>query len=121
VANGSAANGSGADALHNGNGARPNGASADPAQTNGGTEEKRILRVVVPRNADDNACVRMLEQLHVLVDRFPGRDELQLIVHARDGARIELSGADIPVKSSELEGQVRTLVGESNVELLTRA
>jgi DNA polymerase III subunit alpha len=98
--------------------------SAGPAQNGSHTPEdaeKRILRVVVPRNGDDNACVRMLEQLHVLVDRFPGEDELQLIVHARDGARIELSGADIPVQCSELEGQVRNLVGESNVELLTRA
>jgi hypothetical protein len=79
------------------------------------------LRVVVPRNEDDNACVRLLEQLHVLVERFPGDDEVRLVLHDRGGARIELDGADIAVKhSSELEAQVRTLVGASNLEVLPK-
>jgi DNA polymerase-3 subunit alpha len=81
--------------------------------------EKRVLRVVVPRGDDDNACVRLLEQLHVLVQRFPGEDEIQLVLHDRAGGRIELAGADIPIKhSSELESQVRTLVGENNLEVV---
>jgi hypothetical protein len=81
---------------------------------------KRVLRVVVPRTQDDNACVRLLEQLHVLVERFPGKDEIQLVLHDRSGCRIELAGADIPVKhSSELESQVRTLVGEANLEVVS--
>ena len=81
---------------------------------------KRVLRVVVPRNGDDNTCVRLLEQIHVLVERFPGQDEIQLVLHDRDGGRIELDGADIGVKhSSELEVQVRTLVGDNNVNVLT--
>jgi DNA polymerase-3 subunit alpha len=85
-------------------------------------ESKHVLRVVVPRSDDDNACVRLLEQLHVLVARFPGQDEIQLVLHDRSGGRIELSGADIPVQhSSELETQVRTLVGEGNLEVFTHA
>jgi DNA polymerase-3 subunit alpha len=84
-------------------------------------EAKRILRVVVPRGEDDNACLRLLEQLHVLVVRSPGQDEVQLVVHDRGGSRIELAGADIAVKhSSELESQVRALVGETNLEIVTR-
>jgi hypothetical protein len=64
----------------------------------------------------------VLEQLHVLVERFPGPDEIKLVLHDRAGRPIELTGADIPVKhSSELESQVRTLVGEANLEVLTTA
>ena len=74
---------------------------------------------MVPRTEDDNACVRLLEQLHVLVERFPGTDKLELVLHDRTGCQIELAGADIPVKhSSELESQVRTLVGEANLEIV---
>ncbi len=86
---------------------------------NGNGNGKHVLRVVVPRTDDDNACVRLLEQLHVLVERFPGKDEIQLVLHDRSGCRIELAGADIPVKhSSELESQVRTLVGEANLQVV---
>jgi DNA polymerase-3 subunit alpha len=83
--------------------------------------EKRVLRVVVPRGEDDNACLRLLEKLHVLVERSPGQDEVQLVVHDRGGGRIELAGADIAVKhSSELETQMRALVGETNLEIVIR-
>jgi hypothetical protein len=58
----------------------------------------------------------------VLVERFPGDDEVRLVLHDRSGARIELDGTDIGVKhSSELEAQVRTLVGESNLRVLPKA
>jgi DNA polymerase-3 subunit alpha len=108
-ANGSHSNGT--------NGSNGHAAAIDePPMMNG----KRVLRVVVPRTQDDNACVRLLEQLHVLVERFPGKDEIQLVLHDRSGCRIELAGADIPVKhSSELESQVRTLVGEANLEVVS--
>jgi DNA polymerase-3 subunit alpha len=81
---------------------------------------RRVLRVVVPRGQDDNACVRVLEQLHLLVERSPGPDEVQLVLHDRGGCPIELSGADIGVKhTAELESQVRTLVGQQNLQVLT--
>jgi len=81
---------------------------------------RRVLRVVVPRGDDDNACVRVLEQLHILVGRSPGSDELQLVLRDRSGSRIELAGADIAVKHSpELESQVRTLVGHDNLQVLS--
>ncbi|HEV7666273.1 MAG TPA: OB-fold nucleic acid binding domain-containing protein, partial [Chloroflexota bacterium] len=83
--------------------------------TNGGPP-RRVLEVVVPRGEDDNACVRLLEQLHVIVERSPGQDHLQLVLHDRAGGRIELSGADILVHHTpDLESQVRTLVGKDNV------
>jgi hypothetical protein len=41
------------------------------------------------------------------------------VLHDRGGCRIELAGADIPVKhSSELETQVRSLVGQANLEIV---
>ena len=81
-------------------------------------DERRVLRVVVPRGEDDNACVRVLEQLHILVEHSPGPDSIQLILHDRAGGRIELAGADIAVRhSAELEVQVRTLVGANNLEV----
>jgi len=81
---------------------------------------RRVLRVVVPRGEDDNACLHVLEQLHSLVGRSPGSDEIQLVLHDRSGSPIELAGADIPVKHSpELESQVRTLVGQDNLQVLT--
>jgi hypothetical protein len=84
------------------------------------TNGRHVLKVVVPRNGDDNACVRLLEQLHVLVERFPGQDEIQLVLHDRTGCQIVLSGADIPVKhTTELESQVRTLVGEANLQIVS--
>ena len=95
-----------------------NGSMSNGSQTNG----KRVLRVVVPRGDDDNACLRLLEQLHVLVERCAGgRDELQLVLHDRAGSRVELAGADIAVKHSpELESQVRTLVGADNLEVVSQ-
>jgi DNA polymerase-3 subunit alpha len=118
VANGnglSAAHGN-ADAAANGNGGSIDHGDSAEAHC------RRVLQVVVPRSGDDNACVRLLEQIHVLVERCPGEDQIQLVLHDRDGGRIELDGADIGIKhSGELEAQVRTLVGESNVKVLTTA
>jgi len=86
----------------------------DPSATAGA--ERRVLRVVIPRGEDDNACVRVLEQLHWLVERFPGSDEIRLVLHDRSGGRIELAGADILVRHTpDLESQVRTLVGADNL------
>jgi hypothetical protein len=77
------------------------------------------LRVAVPRGQDDNACLRVLEQLHGLVERYPGTDELRLVLHDRQGGRVELSGAEILVQHSpDLETQVRGLVGPDNVDLM---
>jgi DNA polymerase-3 subunit alpha len=83
-------------------------------------ESRRVLRVIVPRGEDDNACVRLLEQLHIIVVQSPGSDQVQLVLHDRAGGRIELAGADILVRhSADLESQVRTLVGADNLELLS--
>jgi hypothetical protein len=84
--------------------------------------ERRVLRVVIPRGEDDNACVRVLEQLHGLVERFPGSDEIRLVLHDRSGGRIELTGADILVRHTpDLELQVRTLVGADNLVIVSSA
>jgi DNA polymerase III subunit alpha len=104
-------------------GAAPNGAhasaSATGAHASATATAKRVLRVIVPRSDDDNACVRMLEQLHILVEQSRGTDEIQLVLHDRAGGRIELSGADICVQHSpDLESKVRSLVGEDNVQLV---
>jgi DNA polymerase III subunit alpha len=102
----------------NGNGSpaepAPNGARPVPA--------KRVLRVVIPRSEDDNACVRVLEQLHSLVERFPGPDEIRLVLHDRLGGQIELAGTDILVRHTpDLESQVRTLVGSDNLQIVSSA
>ncbi|MBV9582558.1 MAG: DNA polymerase III subunit alpha, partial [Chloroflexi bacterium] len=97
-----------------------NGHTMTPTGERGHTAPRHVLRVVVPRTDDDNACLRLLEQLHLLVERFPGQDEIRLVLHDRGGCRVELAGADIPVThSSDLETQVRTLVGEANLEVVT--
>jgi hypothetical protein len=81
----------------------------------------RVLKVRVPRNGDDNACLRVLEQLHGLVERNPGSDEIQLLLADRNGQGIELRGAEILVRhSDELEKQVRSLVGDDNVQATAR-
>ncbi len=96
-------NGNGAG--HNGNGAAPNG--------NG---HQRVLRIEVPRSGDDNACLRVLEQLHGLVERYPGSDVVELVLRDRGGCAVELSGAHIQVQlSSDVEQQLRGLVGEENL------
>jgi hypothetical protein len=47
-------------------------------------------------------------------------DELQLVLHDRSGARIELAGADIAVRhTQELETQMRTLVGADNLQVVS--
>jgi DNA polymerase-3 subunit alpha len=79
---------------------------------------KRRLRVSVPRNGDDNACLRVLELLHGLVARYPGEDAVELVLRDRGGCAVELSGAEIGVKhSADLEAQVRGLVGADNVSV----
>jgi hypothetical protein len=85
---------------------------------NGSNGHTRVLKVLVPRNGDDHACLRVLEQLHALVERWPGRDHLHLVLHDRSGARVELDGAEILVQhSSDLEAQVRALVGAENLSI----
>ena len=77
---------------------------------------KRILRVVVPRGEDDASCLRLLEQLHGLVERHPGEDALQLVLCDRSGRAVELHGAPVRVRHSpEIEHQLRGLVGAQNV------
>jgi hypothetical protein len=61
----------------------------------------------------------VLEQLHGLVERFPGSDEIKLVLHDRAGCRIALEGTEILVRHSpDLETQVRTLVGAHNCQVL---
>jgi DNA polymerase-3 subunit alpha len=78
---------------------------------------KRVLRVAVPRGEDDNACLRLLEQLHGLVERSErGLDEIVLVLRDRAGGCIELAGAEILVRhTADFELQVRTLVGADNL------
>jgi DNA polymerase-3 subunit alpha len=98
-----------------------NGAAAPAAVAASDDASPRVLKVVVPRGEDDNACVRVLQQLQLLVERSPGPDRMELVLHDRRGKRIELAGADIPIRhSSELETQVRTLVGPANLEVTPR-
>jgi predicted secreted Zn-dependent protease len=64
--------------------------------------------------------VRLLEQLHGLVERFPGPDEIRLVLHDRSGCRVELAGAEIAIQHSpDLEQQLRSLVGAENCEVLS--
>ncbi|MDQ6672210.1 MAG: hypothetical protein M3069_15950, partial [Chloroflexota bacterium] len=85
-----------------------------------GITARRVLQVIVPRGEDDNACVRVLEQLHVLVDRFPGSDEIRLVLLDRSGGHIELAGADILVRHTpDLESQMRSLVGADNLVVVS--
>jgi hypothetical protein len=78
--------------------------------------DRRVLRVVLPREESEAACLRVLEQLHGLVERNPGQDMLELVLRDRAGGLVELSGAEIQVRHSpELENQVRVLVGSDNV------
>jgi DNA polymerase-3 subunit alpha len=110
------ANGSSNGSAHSRSPSEP--ARPENSPPTGGELERRVLRVVVPRGDDDGACLRVLEQLHGLVTRFPGSDEIHLFLHDRAGGRIELAGADIPVRhSADLESQVRTLVGADNLDV----
>ncbi|MBV9170370.1 MAG: DNA polymerase III subunit alpha [Chloroflexi bacterium] len=82
--------------------------------------ERRILHVVVPRGEDDNACLRLLEQLHGLVERFPGEDQVRLMLYDRLGCRVELAGAEISIRHTpDLESQLCALVGSDNLQVLT--
>jgi len=72
----------------------------------------------VLRNGDDNACLRVLEQLHGLVERYPGADAIELVLRDRGGCPVELTGADILVEHSpDLEAQLRGLVGDENLSV----
>jgi hypothetical protein len=88
--------------------------TAPPTTTINGSA-KRVLRVDVPRGDDDNACLRVLEQLHGLIESNKGSDELVLFLRDRAGSVIQLDGAEILVAhSAELESRVRTIVGPEN-------
>jgi DNA polymerase-3 subunit alpha len=80
--------------------------------------ERHVLHLVVPRGEDDNACLRLLEQLHGLVERFPGSDQVRLLLHDKQGCRVELIGAEITIRHTpDVESQLRTLVGTENVRV----
>jgi len=83
-----------------------------------GEAARRVLRIQVLRNGDDNACLRVLEQLHGLVERYPGADAIELVLRDRGGCPVELTGADILVEHSpDLEAQLRGLVGDENLSV----
>ena len=98
----------------NGNGTAHTSSNGNGA---GSVHPKRVLRVDIPRGDDDNACLRVLEQLHGLVERCErGSDEIVLVLRDRSGGCVELAGAEILVRHSpDLESQMRTLVGADNV------
>jgi len=110
----------------NGNGsptASANGAVTDPsskASDAANSTRRRVWRVVVPRGIDDATCLRVLEQLHGLVERNPGEDELELVLTDRRGGQVELAGAAIQLRhSADLEAQVIGLVGAANLVEVT--
>ncbi len=108
------ANGANGQSRPNGNGAGRADVGAHPVAT---AVASASLEVVVPR-ADDLTCLRLLEQLHSLVERFPGVDPLRLVLFDREGRRVELNGANICIRHSpEVEAQVRALVGEDNLRV----
>jgi DNA polymerase-3 subunit alpha len=112
---GHAAGGNGATG---GNGANGNAGAGASANGEDGAAHRRVLRIDVPRGEDDSTCLRVLEQLHGLVERFPGKDAIELVLRDRGGQAVELSGAEILVQHSlDLEAQVRGLVGEENVRV----
>ena len=83
-------------------------------------QRKRTLCVTVPRGDDDQGSLRVLEQLHALIERSPGPDQIRLVLHDKAGGPVELDGAEILVRHSEdLETQMRSLVGEANVAVLS--
>jgi DNA polymerase III subunit alpha len=83
-----------------------------------GEATRRVLRIQVLRNGDDNRCLRVLEQLHGLVERYPGTDAIELVLRDRGGCPVELTGADILVQHSpDLEAQLRGLVGDENLSV----
>ncbi len=104
-------------------GPAPNGpaqvGSADAAPgTNGPGGAAARLEVVVPRGEDDAACLRVLEQLHGLVERYPGEDQVHLVLHDRSGGRVELAGAHVSIRySPDIAAQVRGLVGDENLHV----
>src|SRR4029077_12480229 len=100
VAKGSNGTTGGGNGTAGGNGAADGGNGATAEGNGAAKPARRVLKVVVPRGQDDNACVRVLEQLHLLVERSPGPDVMHLVLHDRAGFRIELTGADILVRHS---------------------
>jgi hypothetical protein len=78
-----------------------------------------VIRVTVPRNGDDITCVRLLEQLHALVESNPGQHLVQLILRDRAGNSIELIDAAILIDySPQVDAQLRALVGDGQVAML---
>ncbi|MBV9354272.1 MAG: DNA polymerase III subunit alpha, partial [Chloroflexi bacterium] len=76
---------------------------------------RNIVSVRVPR-ADDATCLRTLEQLHALVERWPGDARLELTLFDRDGVPVRLEGGDTAIGSNaEVQGQLQALVGSENV------
>jgi hypothetical protein len=72
----------------------------------------------VPRH-DDATCLRILEQLHALAERASGDARIQLTLFDRQGNPVRLNGGGIPVAhSTELEAQLRALVGDDNLTVL---
>jgi DNA polymerase-3 subunit alpha len=101
----------GANDIGGGNGT--NGHAPDTGDESDGA----VVAVQVPR-PDDATAMRVLEQLHNLVELNPGTDRLDLMLYERDGVPVTLVGADIRVQlSPELEAQLRQMVGDENVNL----
>ncbi len=86
--------------------ARPTASSArcrprrDPAGPRAArpASDQFIVSVRVPR-ADDASCLRTLEQLHALAERWPGDARLELTLFDRDGAPVRLEGGDTAIGS----------------------
>jgi DNA polymerase-3 subunit alpha len=99
------------------------GHHAAAVPTNGSAPEREpssdairhIVSVRVPRG-DDATCLRTLEQLHALVERWPGDARLELTLFDRDGIPVRLEGGDTAIGSNaEVRDQLQALVGAENV------
>jgi len=102
-------------------GAAPNGNGHSSGTGNGHAVATAsvMLRVTVPRGPDERAALRVLEQLHALVERSAGSDSLELTLLDREGRPVQLVGAQIHVRhSAELQGQLATLVGQENLQVV---
>ena len=80
----------------------------------------RYTRGVMIRVSEEQHGPQKLQQLHEILRGYPGKAELQLMIHLADGRKVSCKCSDLSVTiTTEMRTRVDDLLGPGNLRLLT--
>jgi DNA polymerase III subunit alpha len=80
----------------------------------------RYTRGVMIRVDEAQHGPHKLQQLHEILRGYPGKSELQLVIHLTDGHKVSMNCSDMGLTiNAEMRTRVDDLLGPGNLRLIT--